>query len=394
VDCKKTIQSNLSGFGCKAYKAILVFLFSLLFSNSWINLDSATASEVAVRLVGIERDEIINHQKYFQVEAVVPNSLVVDQISVSMPQGSRGNQEWRLHCLDRTLMIDKLGDSNRVRIDCRLLIWYLPNDIQTLDLKAVLYTRNSSGGRDPISYESEVFSVKVGKLGVPFFTIWESELKSKNLRDTWSPPANLEISGRAFFNTGQTEIIANGVVVRACIEQSCVESITDESGRYKAVIESSKASVQATLSARYLNEEVYVTSKLPLSSRDLRNSHVSSLYEELPEKPEKIAVTSLKAQLRVPSRVRWGDRILMQVSISGKGSAKCNLSFYYPSSANGFQYLDSGGTKPFEIRGGQTKTIVGYFSRDWKVRWYVTLGCIDSKSGANLRTREAFIVNY
>jgi len=351
--------------------------------------------DLKISVIGLSRGETIDRYKSFKVVASLNSSIEVEQLYAWMPQGSTGDRKrGELNCPQETLVKKTSGSVTEYTVQCHLYLWLGINaNTKTLDIRGVLKKENQDYYE---SYESQPITVNVGKLGIPGFVIQSVRYVSDSPKNKWNPPATLTINGRArFYNspyspsTGQDR-----AVVELCVQSKCRKEITDFSGEFSISMPANSKSVK--WSVRVFYEELPVFNKFTFSNESLvdnLDAKEASGEERLPSKPKKPATTSLRANMSAPSSVKWGNSIPLSVSLSGAGSADCRLMFAYPTSGYSYQPLDSGGIRPFVVKGGQTIRVNAYFSKNFKVRWYVVLSCVDRKTGASLGAVERFITN-
>jgi hypothetical protein len=348
-----------------------------------------------ISIVGLNRADVINYEKSFQVVATMSKSLAFDRLYAYQnvtPQDDRV-----LPCDTRSTTKTVTADLATYTTTCYLRLWsyFDSGDIATLDVHTYLAADKN--------YEGPSVSVSIGKPGIPRIEVIrpsDSQVGSPDFVSTdskkpWQPPALFSIKGKACATSdlscsGSLDILP-GLPIKLCLNSSCVDLVTDTKGLF---------SFSQTLKTSVANWNIEASyNGIPLTEETLNpetsfgRALAASGSSSLPSAPLKVATTTLRVSIANPASVKWGSPIPLKVTMKGKGSATCQLMTAYANSRGTYTPTNTSGIGTATFTGGTTKTVNAFLPLDYKARWYLRMICWDNKNGAYLPWGESFISN-
>jgi len=274
------------------------------------------------------------------------------------------------------------------------------------------------------SFNSPDVGVVAGSSGIPQLNDqdistnpkWPS-LMGVNSAQPWNFPASLRVLGYlctspvdGSSNCGQqapnhpfeglkVKDALPGALIKLCVTRDsafgqdlsnpkCFTNLTDSEGKFKFSVTENLNYLEYTLDVFYKGFPLFV---------DRQNSLGASNTVALPQQPVIAAKTNLTSlSMNVPQSVKWGSPISIQALVKGHGMANCLVRFYYPDISRPGSYAPGGDSSAqrLTIVGGKKTSLKVFLPINLKVRWYLTMACSDSATGANLNTATGFVTNY
>ena len=348
-----------------------------------------------ISIIGLNRADVIDHEKSFQVVATMSTSLAFDRLYAY--QSVTPTDDRVLACDTSHTIKTVSGTQATYTTNCLLRLWsyFGNNEISTLDIHSYLTADRS--------YEGPSVTVSIGKPGVPHIQVFRPSDGGSGAADfipsdpskPWQPPAAFSIKGLACatsdLSCDSSSAVLTKLPIKLCVDTSCVNLVTDSKGTFSfsQTLKTSVASwnIEASYNGIPIAEESFDTQK-PFASGFAASGSVS-----LPSAPQKVATTTLRVSISNPASVKWGSAIPLKVVMKGKGSATCQLMTSFANTRGTYTPSHTSGIGTVIFTGGATKTVKAFLPLDYKVRWYLRMICWDNKNGAYLPWGESFISN-
>ena len=338
----------------------------------------ATSGTPKISVIGLQRGDVIDFVKKFQIQAQVDSGLEFRDFKAYYVLGIitvNSNSEDILYCDENRVSKKDSGSFTTYTEDCYLYLnsgWF--DGVDNFDIYASLKANSE--------YKSAPVTLVTGKMGTAGVSIYDAVPKYSgiNSKKPWLPPGRFELSGKVSlqcdsgscsdqnnFEDFQLTICANGV---------CKDSNAGSDGSYSYSEEFKDLEVTWSVNAMFKG--------VPVGTLNASSA--------LPKPPA--PKTALRVSISNPASMNWGKAVPFKIKLNGAGSATCQFVFAYPNTSGRYTPVGASGQRLIKVTNNNSaKVYKAFIPADVKSRWYVRLVCRDNKTYAYLPWGETFVVN-